>query len=436
MPVPAAKKITGEVLIPEALILKIKKEIQSILDLKERIEATLGKRVTELIEVILAGCFFLEASDIHFEPKKKRVKFRLRIDGVLHDVLFLDLNTYKRILARIKLLSRLKLNVTSRPQDGRFSIFIESMSIEVRTSSLPSEYGESLVLRILNPKWVVELEDLGLRKDLYESFAEQIKRPNGMIISTGPTGSGKTTTLYAFLQKINRPEIKIITIEDPIEYHLKGVSQSQVDAAQGYNFANGLRAIVRQDPDVILVGEVRDLETAKIAMQAALTGHLVLSTVHTNDAAGTVARLQALGEEPANIAPAINMAIAQRLVRKVCKKCAVSMAITPDVFRQLKKELSGLPKKIKVPLIKPQMKLLQVKGCRDCNFTGYKGRTGIFEAFFVDDAMEKFILTSPSIAEIRERAIKKGMVLMRKDGLMKVLQGITTIDEVDRVTEK
>jgi len=436
MPVPAAKKITGEVVIPEALIPKIKKEIRSTVDLKEHIEASLGKRATELIEMILAGSFYLEASDIHMEPKKKRVKFRLRIDGVLHDVLFLDLNTYKRILTRIKLLSRLKLNVTSRPQDGRFSIFLEGTSIEVRTSALPSEYGESLVLRILNPKWVVELEDLGLRKDLYENFKEQIQKPNGMIISTGPTGSGKTTTLYAFLQKINRPEIKIITIEDPIEYHLKGVSQSQVDAAKGYDFANGLRAIVRQDPDVILIGEIRDLETAQITIQAALTGHLVLSTVHTNDAAGTVARLQALGEKPANIGPAINMAIAQRLVRKVCKKCAVPTPITPAALSQLRRELKGLPKNIEVPPMKPRMKLPQAKGCRNCNFTGYKGRTGIFEAFFVDDAMEKFILTSPSIAAMREKAIKKGMVLMRKDGLMKVLQGITTIDEVDRVTEK
>jgi type II secretory ATPase GspE/PulE/Tfp pilus assembly ATPase PilB-like protein len=412
----------------------IKKEVKNIPDFKEKIEKSLTKKTSDLIELILAGAFFLEGSDVHLEREEEKAKFRLRVDGVLHDVLYFDLKLYKSLLSRIKLLSEVKLNVTSRPQDGRFSIFIEGVSIEIRTSTLPSEYGESVVLRVLNPKWVVTMKDLGLRPDLMKIFKHEVKKPNGMIIATGPTGSGKTTTLYAFLKEIASPEVKIITIEDPIEYHLKGVSQTQIDEAKGYTFANGLRAIVRQDPDVILVGEVRDLETAQISLQAALTGHLVLSTVHTNDAAGTVARLQALGEKPVNISPAINMALAQRLVRKVCKKCGLMKEVTPEELAKLKKALKNLSPEVEVPEIKPGIKIPKAKGCKDCNFTGYRERTGIFETFIIDDEMEKFILTSPSVIAMKELAIKKGMALMYQDGYIKVLQGVTTLEEVDRVT--
>ncbi len=430
------KKITGEIEIPQLVVGDIKREVKNIPDFKKKIERSLNKRITDLVEIILTGSFFLEGSDVHIEPEEKKAKFRLRIDGVLQDVICFDLKLYKTLVSRIKLLSELKLNVTSRPQDGRFSIILEGVSIEIRTSSIPAEYGESLVLRILNPKWVVTMADLGLRKDLMTIFKREIEKPNGMIICTGPTGSGKTTTLYAFLKEIANPEVKIITIEDPIEYHLIGVSQTQVDKSKGYDFANGLRAIVRQDPDVILVGEVRDLETAQITLQAALTGHLVLSTVHTNDAAGTIARLQALGEKPANIAPAVNMAIAQRLVRKVCQKCTEFKTVSPEELKQFEKSLKNLPKEIEFPEITPKTKIPKVKGCKDCNFTGYKGRIGIFEAFVVDDEMEKFILDSPSIVAMRELAIKKGMVLMHEDGLIKVLNGVTTIEEVERIAGK
>ena len=430
------RKITGEVEIDPLTASDVEKEVKNIPDFKEKIERSLKKRVTDLLEIILAGSFFLDASDIHIEPEEEKVKFRLRIDGVLQDVLYFESKKYKTLLSRIKLLSELKLNVHDRPQDGRFSILIEGTSVEIRTSCIPAEYGESLVLRVLNPKWVVSMEKLGLRKDLLEIFKREIKEPNGMIICTGPTGSGKTTTLYAFLQKINTPEIKIITIEDPIEYHLEGISQTQVEEAKGYDFANGLRAIVRQDPDVILVGEVRDLETAQIALQASLTGHLVLSTVHTNDAAGTIVRLQALGEKPVNIAPALNMAIGQRLVRKVCEKCIQLKKILPEDFKKIKRNLKNLSKNIEIPKIEPEIKIPYVKGCRDCNFTGYKGRIGIFETFIVDNQMERFILSSPSIVDMREKAIKKGMVLMRQDGFLKVLQGVTTIEEIERVTKE
>jgi type II secretory ATPase GspE/PulE/Tfp pilus assembly ATPase PilB-like protein len=308
------------------------------------------------------------------------------------------------------------------------------LPIEIRVSALPAENGESIVMRVLNPKSLIDLSELGLREDLLKIFQKEILKPNGMIIVTGPTGSGKTTTLYAFLKKINKPEIKIITIEDPIEYHLRGVSQTQVAPEKGYDFASGLKSIMRQDPDVILVGEIRDLETANIALQASLTGHLVLSTLHTNDAAGTIARLIDLGASPTSMAPAINMAVAQRLVRIICKKCSELAPPDAETLQKIKKALGNLGKKIKIPALIEKLKIPKIKGCQFCNFTGYQGRVGIFEAFLIDEEMEKFILTMPSISALRELAIKKGMITMHQDGLIKVLNGITTVEEVERVT--
>jgi len=361
----------------------------------------------------------------------------VRIDGILKDVIFFDHETYRRLLSRLKLLSKLKLNISDKPQDGRFTITLENSLIEVRTSSLPAEYGESIVMRILNPKSLIDLDDLGLRADLLKIFQKEITKPNGMIIVTGPTGSGKTTTLYAFLKKIQNPEIKIITIEDPIEYHLKGVSQTQVSPERGYSFADGLKSIVRQDPDVILVGEIRDAETAKIALQAALTGHLVLSTIHTNDAAGAIPRLTDLGANASSIAPALKMAVAQRLVRKVCEKCSTSEKPTAEELSEIKKGLKNLPSKIKLPDLS-NVKIAKIKkgGCQACNFTGYKGRQGLFEAFLVDSDMEKFILTKPAVSSVREKAIKKGMITMWQSGLIDIVKGVTTLEEVKRVVEE
>jgi len=424
-----SKKITGEIEISPVSLREIEKEIKNVSDFKKRVESSLTKSITEILEIILGGAIQLEASDIHIEPLEEKAKIRVRLDGILQDVLLIERKIYESLLSRIKLLSGMKLNITDRPQDGRFSILMKGLPIEIRTSTLPAEYGESIVLRILNPKSLIDMEALGLREDLFGLFKKEIKKPNGMIIVTGPTGCGKTTTLYAFLKKIQRPEIKIITIEDPIEYHLKGISQTQVAPRKGYDFASGLKSIMRQDPDVVLVGEIRDLETAEIALQAALTGHLVFTTLHTNDAAGTIARLTSLGAKPSNIGPAINMAVAQRLVRKVCKKCVEFKKISSEEFRKIKKELSSL--KIK---LEPKLKIPKTKGCKSCNYTGYRGRIGIFEAFLVDDEMEKFILTNPSIAALREKAIKKGMITMKQDGLIKVLKGITTIEEVERIT--
>lgn len=436
-----SKKITGETKITEAIFSEIKKEVNNISGFKKKVETSLEGKLTEILEIILGGAIYLNVSDIHFEPKEENTNLRVRIDGLLQDVLLFDKKTYKSIISRVKLLSKLQLNITDRPQDGRFSILMppkkpeeKPLPIEIRTSILPSEYGETIVLRILNPKSLIDLEALGLRKDLFDLFQKEIKKPNGMIIITGPTGSGKTTTLYAFLKKIQSPETKIITIEDPIEYHLAGISQTQVNPKKGYDFANGLRSIMRQDPDVVLVGEIRDLKTASIALQAALTGHLVFTTLHTNDAAGTIVRLQALGEKAINIAPAINMAVAQRLIRRVCKKCSKTKTISSQELEKFKKELEKLPKNVETPKFNKNSKIPVIAGCKDCNNTGYKGRTGIYETFLIDDDIERFVLTSPSIAALKEKAIEKGMVTMYQDGLIKVLKGITTIEEVKKAT--
>ncbi len=429
------EKIIGEVKIPSQELEDFKKRVKNVSQLKKAVEKVVVAPITEVLKTILLGAISLGASDIHIEPGEEEVRLRVRIDGVLHDAFVFDHKTFKRLLSRIKLLSGLKLNVTNRPQDGRFTIsLLDLFDIEIRASTLPSEYGETVVLRLLNPKNLIEIEELGLRKDLLEVFEKEIKKPNGMMIVTGPTGSGKTTTLYAVLKRINKPEIKIITIEDPIEYHLVGLSQTQVDPSKGYTFASGLRSIVRQDPDVILVGEIRDLETAEIACQAALTGHLVFSTLHTNDAAGAVARLIDLGVKPVTIAPALNIVIAQRLPRRVCKKCAKFVKPSPKELKRIKKALAKVKKEILPPaFFKSNFKIPKAVGCEDCNFTGYRGRIGIYEAFIVDDEMERFILKSPSIVDMRELAIKKGMVPMYQDGLIKVLEGITTIEEVERV---
>lgn len=445
-------KIVGQVKISEQKIKELEKMIGNVLDFGKTIEESirLKKETTEFLEACLGGAIILGGSDIHIEKEEKGAKMRIRIDGILHDVYFFEFKIYKNLLSRIKLLAGIKLNIVEKAQDGRFTILWGKLPIEIRVSTLPSEYGESIVMRILNPESLIGIEELGLREDILEILKKEIQQPNGMIVVTGPTGCGKTTTLYAILKKITSPEIKIITLEDPIEYHLEGISQTQVNPKKGYDFANGLRAIVRQDPDVILVGEIRDLKTASIALQSALTGHLVLTTLHTNDAAGSIARLQALGEKPVNIAPALNMAIGQRLIRRICQRCVQFSEPTKEEFSLFQKELQGLPQEIKIPadweiirkspepsseqLIFQNLKVPRVKGCDFCNQTGYKGRIGIYEFFVVDPEIESFILTSPSISLLREKAESKGMVFMRQDGLLKVLEGQTTIEEVEKAT--
>ena len=428
------KKITGEISLSQELALKLQKEVHSLQDLAQKLPSWETGDTSHFVMALLGSVVVLEVSDLHQEAEEQGARLRARIDGMLHDVAVLSEKTHKTLLSRIKLLSGIKLNVSDRPQDGRFTfLFKESLPVETRVSALPSEHGESLVLRLLNPKSLKTVKDLGLREDLLLLFQKEIKKPNGMILVTGPTGSGKTTTLYAFLKDVQNPKIKVITIEDPIEYRLEGISQTQVSAGKQYTFALGLRAIVRQDPDVILVGEIRDQETAAIAIQAALTGHLVFSTLHTNDAAGTIARLLSLKADPTSVSAALNLIIAQRLVRKVCKACSTTRKASAQELAVIKKGLQKLPKeiKLKIPLA---LEMPEPKGCKECNNTGYKGRIGIFEAIVADDTLETFVAKSPSIAQLRAYARKAGMVSMYQDGLLKVLKKVTTLQEVERVT--
>ncbi len=429
------EKITGKIEVEQSFLEKNLRSFKNIAKLKAAIEAAIEGDLTMLIKNIMAGSIQLDSSDLHLETNESGSLLRIRVDGLLQTVCTFTQPQHQAIVSRIKLLSGLKLNIEKKPQDGRFTVLFSSeeagdQEIEIRVSTLPAEYGETVVMRVLNPKSLISLEELGLRKDLYEIFEKQSQKPNGMIIVTGPTGSGKTTTLYAFLKKIRNPEINIITLEDPIEYHLAGISQTQVDATRGYDFASGLKSIVRQDPDVILVGEIRDLETASIALQSALTGHLVLSTLHTNDSTGTIARLQSLGENPVNIAPAINMIVAQRLVRKLCPKCMGLEKISEKDFAEIKQGLSNLGSQVILPELTLETQIGVPKGCEYCNFTGYKGRVGIFEAFLIDDELEEFILTSPSSSALQKMAVEKGLVLMKQDGMIKVLEKVTTLEEV------
>lgn len=430
------EKISGQVAISATTFEQFKQRVNSIEDVQLIVtEIAEEGNVSSIIELLLAGSVQLRSSDIHVEPGEERIRLRLRIDGMMRETAELDDHTYRMLLSRIKLLSNLKLNIHNAAQDGRFSVALGDFEVQIRTSILPGEYGENIVLRILNPQSLLSIEQLGVRGDLYKIINEQVKKPHGMILTTGPTGSGKTTTLYAFLKKLKTPEVKIITVEDPIEYHLDGISQTQVSPERGYTFSSGLRAILRQDPDVILIGEIRDLETADTALQAALTGHLLLSTLHTNDAAGVIPRLTDIGASPATIGPALNMAIAQRLIRRVCDKCKIFRKATLEEITLLQHVLANLPKSIKLPKeINDNLELAEPQKCERCSQNGYKGRVGIYEILAMDRELEKFILGSPSITEIREFAAQKGTTTLKQDGFLKVLEGLTTIEEVERVT--
>lgn len=401
--------------------------------LKMKISLGAADRITNLLDLVLAGAYQLEASDIHVEPAEETVHVRVRIDGVLQDIITFPHKATKMLTSRIKLISELKLNIHDRPQDGRFTIRAGGKDVEVRVSTLPGPNGESVVMRILYPKTIaLTFEDLGMQPYVKKMIERELAQPNGMIITTGPTGSGKTTTLYAFIKKVNNPEIKIITIEDPIEYHIEGIEQTQTNKGAGYTFESGLSAIMRQDPDIILVGEIRNHETAEIALQASLTGHLVFSTLHTNNAPGTIPRLIDLGAHPNIIAPAINIAIAQRLVRRLCANCKKETAPSSEEFEIIKKELETLPKEYERPTLE-NIKIYKEGGCEKCNNTGFKGRIGVYEAFRISDEVEKLILKNPTEAEVRDLAVSQGMITLKQDGILKALTGITSLAELERV---
>ena len=415
------------------------REMRGIPELKTKIEASFSGVTSEALEIILAGALAIDASDIHIEPQGDAVRLRLRMDGVLRDITKLPTRFYQLLLSRIKLVSEMKLNIRDRAQDGRFTIHSGADAIEVRTSALPGPDGENIVMRVLNPRAIeISFQNLGMQPWVGAIMEAELKKPNGLILTTGPTGSGKTTTLYTFLRSVRNPGIKIITIEDPIEYHLSGIEQTQVDQDKGYDFANGLRSIVRQDPDVILVGEIRDLETAETAMHAALTGHLVFSTLHTNDAAGTIPRLLDLGVKPAIIAPAVNVAMAQRLVRKLCAECRRPVMPDEAMKKNIAEQLAAFPENIRsmpdalLPENKWTIFSAAETGCGQCNGAGYRGRTGVYEIIVMNDETETLILKSASGSEIKKEALRQGQITMRQDALLKVLAGITDFAEVER----
>jgi len=431
---PEIRKFNKGIAITEEEIKKYEAEIKTFRDLNEKLKKA---SITELVTLIIAGAIKSRASDIHIEAEEKDIKVRYRIDGVLNDVAIIDKETWPKIDSRIKQLAKLKINVSNRPQDGRFAIYLKDDRVDVRVSALPTGFGESIVIRLLMSSAVgLSFEDLGIRGRSFKTLEREIKRPNGMIITTGPTGSGKTTTLYAILKKLNNPETKIITIEDPIEYELTGVNQSQVSSE--YTFAKGLRSIVRQDPDIVMVGEIRDLETAEISIQASLTGHLVLSTIHTNDAFGTIPRFLALGAKPFLLAPALNVAIGQRLVRKVCESCKAETEIDTESLERVKKLLSNLPEedKAEYKIDLENLKFYKGQGCDACQGLGYKGRIGIYEIMPIEGEIEDTIIKGNlSEVDIKAMATKIGVVTMVQDGLLKAIEGITSVEEVFRVAE-
>ncbi|MFA6404616.1 MAG: GspE/PulE family protein [Candidatus Paceibacterota bacterium] len=415
-----------------ASIIEQAKSLPSIISILENtISAKKSYRVSRILETVLAGALAVNASDVHLEPEEGYIRLRYRLDGVLQDIIRFDLETYNLLLSRIKLLSGMKLNIKKDSQDGRFSIRLTDGDMEVRASILPGAYNESIVLRLLNPKSIsIPLEEMGINKKLLDILLEEISRPDGMILTTGPTGSGKTTMLYAFLKKVHNPEVKIITIEDPIEYHLPGIVQTQVND-KGYNFLEGLRAAVRQDPDIIMVGEIRDGETANIAVNSALTGHLVFSTLHTNDAAGTFPRLIELGVSSNIIPSALRVSMAQRLVRVLCSECKKEVAVEENQKQNIESIIESIEDKSAVPI--DRSKMWMPGSCDKCNHTGYKGRIGIYEAIIMNRNIEDVVEANSSDREIWLAAKGQGIMTMRQDGIVKVLQGVTSLEELERV---
>ncbi|MFH1456879.1 MAG: ATPase, T2SS/T4P/T4SS family [Patescibacteria group bacterium] len=402
--------------------------------------------IIKIVDTLLEYAIFESASDIHVEPQEKEVIVRYRVDGILRDVMTLPKKSLTGIIARVKILSNLKLDEHRLPQDGRFKIETDQYKISFRVSIIPVFDGEKIVMRLLNESnRILELEELGFQNQALEKIKRNIEKPHGMILVTGPTGSGKTTTLYTIMHMINKPGVNITTVEDPVEYRMPRINQSQVNPKIGYTFANGLRSFLRQDPDIIMVGEIRDNETADIAVNAAMTGHLVLSTLHTNDAATALPRLDDMKVEPFLIASTTNVIIAQRLVRKICKHCIMSYNLSKETEEQLEKQfdINELKKILqKQGVLKSSKETLSSllfykgKGCKQCGNSGYKGRIGIYEVLEITEEIGKLILKRAATEEINKKAKEEGMSTMSQDGFLKAKQGITSIEEIIRVTQE
>ncbi len=384
--------------------------------------------VIRLVNHIISQALEVKASDIHFEPFRDLLKVRFRIDGVLHDIETVSKRLQPAITSRLKLMAKMNIAEMRLPQDGRIKVREGQREIDIRVSSLPTLFGESVVLRLLNREEVrLELETLGISADILGDFEKIISRPYGLILVTGPTGSGKTTTLYGAMNRINAPDKKIVTVEDPVEYQLDGINQIQIRPKIGLGFASALRNILRQDPDVILVGEIRDAETAEIAIQSALTGHLVFSTLHTNDAASAITRLQEMGVESYLLSSCLLAVMAQRLVRKICPHCGAAYDLPPGFFEEVVQALG-------VDSTQAPSEVWRGKGCANCANTGFSGRTGIYELIQVDDEIRRLIVKGADSGSILSKARSLGMRTLRQDGLQKVLAGQTTFEEVMRVT--
>lgn len=396
--------------------------------------------VTKTFDVIMIGAVKVGASDVHLEPAEADFKVRFRIDGILQDAANLPMSSYKGLLSRIKFLAKLKMDKVNEPQDGRFSVTVDQKRVDLRVATLPSAFGESVVIRLLGQDTNMQrLDSLGFREEALSIIRQAISKPHGMILNTGPTGSGKSTTLYAILLEIRKPGVKIITLEDPIEYRIEGVEQSQIDPEGKYTFADGLRGALRADPDVIMVGEIRDTETAQIGVQAALTGHLLLSTIHANSAPAVFPRLLDIGVRPFLLAGSISLVMAQRLVRLLCPDCLEEYEPTEPVWQEIKHSLLPIQNRLEpavVQALNGPMKLKRAKGCQKCNGTGFVGRQAIIEVLKPSPEIEALIARQGTLAEFNSLAVNQGMITMEQDGLVKVVLGRTTAEEVWRVTKE
>lgn len=392
-------------------------------------EAPIAKIVTTVLEFAVKS----RSSDVHIEPLEERSRVRYRIDGILHEKLVLPKKIHDALISRIKILSDMKIDEKRIPQDGRFNFQTDEEEVDLRVSTLPTVHGEKVVMRLLKKTSVVPtLQDLGLRGRALKNLEESILRPHGIILVTGPTGSGKTTTLYAVLSKINTIKVNVVTLEDPVEYQIPGVNQVQINPQAGLTFASGLRSFLRQDPNIIMVGEIRDEETAELAVQASLTGHLVFSTLHTNSSAGALPRLLDMHAEPYLLASTITAIVAQRVARKICPSCKKPYAPAPEIITDIKSVLGKMVifEEGKIPA------LIRGEGCDKCGGTGYKGRVGIFEVLPVTEKIGRLILEHAPASEIEKQAVAEGMITMKQDGYLKVVEGVTTIEEILRVAQE
>ncbi|MBI4975044.1 type II/IV secretion system protein [Candidatus Peregrinibacteria bacterium] len=426
------KKIQIVESVEEKSIKTYEKEISALSDLPAKLEQVPAEEAINLLNI---GAMKTNASDVHYEPFENQTDVRFRIDGVLHKVFSIKSDVYEKLAEQIKYQGGMRLNVKTVPQDGRYTFVFNNRKIAVRTSTIPTPYGESFVCRYLpSDQKSLTFEELGFQGEALKKLMDASKISQGMVLVTGPTGSGKSTTLYSIINLMNNGKNKIITLEDPVEYYIIGATQSQIDERHGYTFASGLRSILRHDPDIVMIGEIRDLETAETSSQAALTGHVLLSTLHTNSAIETIPRLINIGLPPFMIAPALNTIIAQRLVRKVCTKCSTFEAITESEKTEFTNTMQIIKDSgVNVSFLVPE-KMPKVHGCEACSSTGYNGRIVIAEAITINNEIKDLILNKASLEALVSAARKEGMITMYEDGLMKVAQGLTTLEEVHRVT--